>query len=97
MPPDDKASDELPWFRRFGPDGKMEPHAARGDNGEIVIIDADGWAGSFKNGKWHSGILFSHLQMSDFSPVQKRDEIYRLYDEARAAVGPEPDQTKSSA
>jgi len=87
MPPDDKGSEEIPWFRRFGPDGKPEPAVARGDNGEISIIDADGWAASFKNGKWYSGILWQHLQLAEFSP--ERDEVYRLYNKARAAVEPE--------
>jgi hypothetical protein len=86
-PEDDKGSKDLPWFRRFGPDGKPEPHATRGDNDEILILDADGWAASFKNGEWHAGILFSHEQVSEFSPIESRDEIYRLYGEARTALG----------
>ena len=83
----DKDPDELPWFQRFRNDGRMEPHAALGDNGKIVIIDDDGWAASFENGAWHEGILFSHLTMADFAPVQKRDEVYRLFNEARVALG----------
>ena len=80
---DDK---DLPWFRRFRPDGRMEPHATRGDNGEILILD-DGWAASFKDGRWHEKILFLHEQIAEFSPVQDRDEIYRLVAEARKALG----------
>ncbi len=49
----DKGSDSLPWFRRFREDGRMEPHVTRGDEGEILIIDSDGWAASFKNDEWH--------------------------------------------
>jgi hypothetical protein len=82
-------SQDLPWFRRFGPDGKPEPVVLRGHCGEIAMIDANGWAASFKDGKWHSGILWQHLQLAEFSPVQSRDEVYRLYDEARAVVGSE--------
>jgi len=84
---DDKAPAELPWFRRFLPDGKIEPHVAIGDNGEMMIIDGDGWAASFKDGKWNDGILFSHEKIAEFSPVQSSDEIYRLYEQARSALG----------
>jgi hypothetical protein len=79
--------DEVPWFRRHRADGRLEPHVARGDNGEIVVIDDDGWAASFRDGRWHEGILFQHLQMAEFSPVQQRDEVYRLFNAARVALG----------
>jgi hypothetical protein len=83
---DDKGSEDLPWFRRLRPDGRMEPHATRGDNGELLVLDG-GWAASFKNGAWHGGILFFHEQLAEFSPVQNRDEIYRLLNQARTALG----------
>jgi len=86
----DAKPDDVPWFRRFRADGRMEPHVARGDNGEIVVIDDTGnggWAASFKDGAWRQGILFAHLQMADFTPVQKRAEVYRLFNEARVALG----------
>jgi hypothetical protein len=82
--PDDK---NLPWFRRFRPDGRMEPHVSIGDGGRMLVLDDDGWAASFKDGLWHDGILFSHEQLADFTPVQDQDEIYRLFGEARAALG----------
>jgi hypothetical protein len=85
---------DLPWFRRFRADGRMEPHVARGDNGEVVVIDDGGWAASFQNGTWHDGILFQHLQMADFTPVQERDEVYRLFNEARVALGLEEEPRK---
>ena len=88
---DDKRSGHLPWFRRFRPDGRMEPHATRGENGEILILDS-GWAASFKNGAWGGGISFSHEQIAEFSPVQNRDEIYRLLDQARTALGTNGEQ-----
>jgi hypothetical protein len=78
---------DVPWFRRFRADGRMEPHVARGDNGEIVVIDDSGWAASFQNSAWHDGILFQHLQMAEFTPVQERDEVYRVFNEARIALG----------
>jgi len=82
------ASDDrdLPWFRRFRPDGKMEPVVGRSDHGEIAILDED-WAASFKDGKWHPSMLFSHLEFAEFSPVKERDEVYRLCREAREALG----------
>jgi hypothetical protein len=89
QPEDDKGPDDVPWFRRFRPDGRPEPHATRSDNGEILILDG-GWAASFKDGKWHLGIAFSHAQVAEFTPVQKRDEIYGLCNEARAALGEGP-------
>jgi hypothetical protein len=83
--------DDVPWFRRLRADGRMEPHVACGDNGEMVVIDHNGWAASFKNGVWHQGLLFQHLKMADFTPVQKRDEVYRLFNQARVALGLEPE------
>ena len=83
----DKGPEGLPWFRRFRSDGRMEPHVTRGDEGEILIIDGDGWAASLKNGEWHDGILFAHEQVAEFTPVQDRNEIYRLFAQARTALG----------
>jgi hypothetical protein len=83
----DNERDGRLWFRRFRPDGRMEPHVARGDDGEIVIIDDDGWAASFRNGAWQPNVLFSFAQMAEFSPVQSRDEVYRLFNAARLALG----------
>ena len=48
---DDKDAQDVPWFRRTRPDGRIEPHVATRDNGEIMVIDSDGWAASFKHGK----------------------------------------------
>jgi hypothetical protein len=76
----------LPWFRRFRSDGRPEPHVARGDNGEIAVID-DGWVALFKDGLWHDKISLFHEQLAEFTPVQDRDEVYRLLNEARAALG----------
>ena len=72
------------------------PHTARGDYGEILILDADGWAPPSKNGEWHHGILFFHDQIAEFSPVENRDEIYRLYAEPRATLRIELEQTTKS-
>jgi 5,5'-dehydrodivanillate O-demethylase len=83
----DEGPDNLPWFRRFRSDGRMEPHVTRGDEGEFLIIDDDGWAASFKNGEWHDGIVFAHEQIAEFTPVQDRNEIYRLFGQARTALG----------
>jgi len=92
MPSNDDAS--LPWFRRFRSDGRMEPVVGRGDDGEIAVLDKD-WVASFKNGKWHETMLFSHLEFAEFSPVQDRGEVYRLYNESRAAFGlPGEDPTR---
>ena len=84
---DDESPENVPWFRRLRPDGRMEPHVARGDRGEMIIIDSDGWAASFKDGKWTEGLLFHHEQMAEFSPVENQQAIYRALDEARAALG----------
>jgi hypothetical protein len=89
----DEDPEDLPWFRRFRQDGRMEPSVACGDNGKIVIIDDGGWAASFKDGAWHEGVLFYHEQMAEFSPVQKRDEVYRLFNQARVALGLEEEQS----
>jgi hypothetical protein len=88
----DEDPDELPWFQRFRADGRIEPHVARGDNGEIVVIDDGGWAASFRGGAWHPDILFHFDQMAEFTPVQKRAEVYRLFNEARVALGLEEEQ-----
>jgi len=76
----------LPWYERRRPDGRMEPLVTRGDNGEIVILD-NGWVACCKDGQWHNKVLFSFDQMAEFTPVPRRDEIYRLLNEARAALG----------
>lgn len=86
-PKDDQVG--VPWFRRVREDGKPEPMVSRGDKGEIVIVDADGWAASYKDGRWRYDMLFHSRQMAEFTAVVDRDEIYRLYEEARAAVGTE--------
>lgn len=86
MQDQDDPADAIPWFRRTRPDGSPEPHATRGDNGEILILD-DGWAASFKNGAWHDGIRFSHEEVAEFTPVQKRQEINQLVEQARRALG----------
>jgi hypothetical protein len=83
MAPNDNK--DLPWFRRLRPDGSMEPHVSRGDNGEIVVMD-NGWFAYFKDGAWHDDLPLYHEQLAEFTPVQDRDEVYRLYDEARAAL-----------
>jgi len=64
----------------------MEPLVTRGDIGEIVILD-NGWVACFKDGQWHDKVLFFHDQMAEFTPVSSRDEVYRLFNEARAALG----------
>ncbi|HEY7845118.1 MAG TPA: hypothetical protein VID30_15755 [Bradyrhizobium sp.] len=59
---------------------------SRGDNGEIVVMDAS-WVAYFKDGVWNDNIPLYHEQLAEFTPVQDRDEVYRLYEEARAALG----------
>jgi len=82
MSPDQKPR----WFERFRPDGRSEPHVARSDTGEIAVLD-DGWFAYFKDGKWHDKISLFHEQLAEFTPVEDRDEVYRLFNEARAAFG----------
>jgi len=76
----------LPWYERRRPDGRMEPLVTRGDNGEIVVMD-NGWVACFKDGQWHDKVLFFHDQIAEFTPASSRDEVYRLFNEARAALG----------
>jgi hypothetical protein len=83
---DDDPGDAIPWFRRTRPDGSPEPHVTRGEEGRILIMDG-GWAASFEHGRWHDGIRFSHDQIAEFTPVQKRRDIFRLLEEARQALG----------
>jgi hypothetical protein len=71
-------------------DGKAGPLVARGDKGEIQIIAAGGWAAAFKDGAWHDGILFSHQTLAEFAPVTDRAAVYRICNEARAALGLPP-------
>jgi hypothetical protein len=60
----------------------MAPHAAVSDDGEYVLLDS-GWAASFKDGRWQSGIQFFHEQIAEFSPVKDQDEVERLLQQAR--------------
>jgi len=82
---------EPKWFQRFRPDGRPEPHVARRDNGEVAVID-DGWFALFKDGRWRNDASLYHEQLAEFTPVQDRDEIYRLFNEARAAFGLAPEE-----
>ena len=84
---------KLKWFQRFQPDGRPEPPVARGDNGdgEVAVVD-DGWFALFKDGRWRNDALLYHEQLAEFMPVQDRDEIYRLFNEARAAFGLAPEE-----
>ena len=75
-------SNSVPWFRRVKPDGSPAACAFFGVKGEFVVLD-DGWAASFRDGKWHPNLLFSHEQMAEFWPVQSKDEVERLLKEAR--------------
>jgi hypothetical protein len=69
----------------------MEPHVSRSDNGEIAVMDdcgdGKGWWACFKNGQWHDRMLFDHYKLADFTPVHDQGEVYRVYNEARAALG----------
>ena len=78
---------EEPWFKRTLPDRKMEPHVALEENGNALIMGGDGWAASFRDGKWSEGILFSHDQIADFTPVQSRRDIFQYLIRAREALG----------
>jgi hypothetical protein len=77
---------KLHWFERFRPDGRPEPHVTRGDAGEIAVFDG-GWVAYFKDGQWRDKITLLHEQLAEFTPVKDRDEVYRLFNEARAALG----------
>jgi hypothetical protein len=67
----------------------MEPTVGRGEDGSIFILD-NGWAASFKDGEWTERLLFSHNQISEFSPVKDRAEIYRILGEAHDALRKKP-------
>jgi hypothetical protein len=84
------ADPKLRWFERFRADGRPEPHVTRGDNGEIAVID-DGWIAFYKDGRWHDKISLFHEQLAEYTPVQDRDEIYRIFNEARVALGLAPE------
>lgn len=62
----------------------------RGDNGEIAVID-DGWIAFYKDGMWHDKFSLFHEQLAEYTPVQDRDEVYRLFNEARVALGLAPE------
>jgi hypothetical protein len=88
------ADRNLRWFERLRPDGRPEPSVTRGDNGEIAVFHS-GWVAFFKNGQWHDEITLFHEQLAEFTPVQERDEVYRLFNEARVALGLEPEEPPS--
>jgi hypothetical protein len=88
------ADRNLRWFERVRPDGRPEPSVTRGDNGEIAVFDS-GWVAFFKNGQWHDKITLFHEQLAEFTPVQGRDEVYRLFNEARVALGLKPEEPPS--
>ena len=81
--------DDEPWFRRTKPDGSPAAHATISDKGEILILDG-AWAASFKHGRWHLGIHFSHEQVAEFSPVHDQEEVEQLVVQARNALDREP-------
>jgi len=47
----------------------------------------------FKDGRWRKNASPYHEQLAEFTPVQDRDEIYRLFNEARAAFGLAPEES----
>jgi bifunctional DNA-binding transcriptional regulator/antitoxin component of YhaV-PrlF toxin-antitoxin module len=74
------------WFDRVRSKGGAAAHAARGDNGQALILD-NGWAASLIEGRWREGIQFSHEQIADFSPVTDQAQVEGLASQARAALG----------
>ena len=77
---------KLRWFERCRPDGRPEPHVTRGDGGEIAVFDV-GWVAYYKDGQWHDKITLFHEQLAEFTPIEDRAEVYRLFNEARVALG----------
>jgi hypothetical protein len=76
---------ELPWFRRTKPNGDPEPIVSKGENGRILILDGRN-AYSFADGKWNDGILFSHDQIAEFTPVKSQQQVYMHLDQAEGAL-----------
>jgi len=46
----------------------------------------------FKDGRWRKDASLYHERLAEFTPVQDRNEIYRLCNEARAAFGLTPEE-----
>jgi hypothetical protein len=82
---DDVSPSETPNPSDAGP-----PSVGRGEDGEIVIIDYDGWAASFDDGQWFPGIRFDEIL--GFIDVRDPVAVKALIDEAREALRgvPEP-------
>ena len=85
MDSEEHAAAQEPWFRRTRPDGRPEPTVGGDNDGNLFILDS-GWAASRQSGQWYDGLLWSHEQLAEFTPVKDQTKIYRLVDEAQAAL-----------
>lgn len=58
------------------------------DKGEISLFDArDDFMASYKNGQWIEDLLFQPTELEDFTIIENDEEVLRILDEARSALG----------
>jgi len=65
----------------------MEVEVSKSKNGDLFVLAEDGFAASFKNGKWTEEILFDQYQMrDDFTYIDDELESQRIFKEALVAL-----------
>ncbi|MBA4073426.1 MAG: hypothetical protein C0508_00210 [Cyanobacteria bacterium PR.023] len=65
----------------------MEVEVSKSKKGDLLVLAEDGFAASFKNGKWTEEILFDQYQMrDDFTYIDDQFESQRIFKEALLAL-----------
>lgn len=58
----------------------------KSDDGKSVLVMDGGFAASRQDGKWVSGSLYDHFEISEFRTVRNKAEADALLKEAHGAV-----------
>lgn len=58
------------------------------ENGHIAVFDSrDDFTASFKDGYWVNDLVFQFAELEEFTIVEEEQEVVRILNEARSALG----------
>jgi len=58
------------------------------DKGDISVFDSrDDFTASFKGGHWINDLIFQFTELEEFTIVEEEQEVVRILNEARSALG----------